>query len=541
MNNLDDKHLSAAVEALGPHLVEFLCACPLGQINASNAQAWGIILQIDSVLTVNLGEAADPDTMTRVLIANLANEVDGKSVGLISHLQSGGVVGMPEATEQLDRLVITISANCYPLILLPTEEYLRDIPGRLNTQVASALFQLESAKEFRRLVLEDAALAAVFKHHSEMSGHTTSMIYRSTGHGSELQLWMLLDLVFAGAVRSSSIAGALPPIGEFVESALRRWQLIRRVLTSNVSQSVPARLAFSGVRLPSPGPYEFGSLKIREVNDLDTDVVPKHLKGGLTGTNSVGESVLIDYSGDVVVETTIPYIVRFVDQADGEPSSFPAYPQDILDKNNLAEASQRLRASLLFSVEREHRVQIVPSWQFVDDPLEHGTSSGWNDPRQAVGLMPTQLTEADIKSWRHWYDLLGVEGSSKVDIALSRVLRASAERRDPVDVLIDAVIAWENLFGSSNGELKLRITASMARLLEAEPAKRMELRAKLGSIYNLRSRAVHGSGKPKQSEMKLCYEALDYAIKVIKVVFEFRSDLIAEKDGTERGMKLLME
>jgi hypothetical protein len=297
-------------------------------------------------------------------------------------------------------------------------------------------------------------------------------------------------------------------------------------------------MAFAGVRLPSQGPYDFDGLVLRQVDARDQEYVPKHLMGQLAGTDALGNTVMIDYSGDVVAEMEVPYAVRILEHGQDD---FLPFPEDILKINNIEERSQRLRISLLLALGREHRVQIVPSWQSIDDPLEHVMSQGWSDPRQAVGLMPTQLTEQEMTAWKEWYDLLGTSGAERVDIALSRIIRAVAERRDPVDVLIDAVIAWENLFGSSQGELKLRITASMARLLADDPKDRLELRKKLGRIYDLRSQAVHGSGKPKPAEIALCSEALDYAIRIVKVVFKKRPDLLEDKEGTDRSMKLLLE
>jgi hypothetical protein len=145
-----------------------------------------------------------------------------------------------------------------------------------------------------------------------------------------------------------------------------------------------------------------------------------------------------------------------------------------------------------------------------------------------------------MADWHEWFGLLAAEGSDRIAIAISRIIRATGERRDPVDVLIDSAIAWENLFGSSQGEPTLRVTASMALLLETEPNARAELREKLGRIYTLRSKAVHGSSQPKPSEVSLCYEALDYAIKALKVIFKERPDLLQEKDGTGRSLKLIL-
>jgi len=538
MTELAEGDIERIVAALGQPLIEFICASPVDELPHREGIAATIVRELNAVLSAEVEGKVDPAAMGEYLKHRMGEIINGEVFALTLHKQAGGVVDTPSTSTRLDELVVRLAADCYPLFLLPPDEFFRDIPGRINSQVTSALFRHALAMEFQDSVLADAKLGKIFKHHSETSGYTTSMIYRNTGHGSSLQLWTLLDIVLGGAWRSRPNAPTIPSVTEFCSLTLARWHLIRDVLSKESNQQVHARFAFAGVRLPASEPYDFDDLILRQVDARDDEYVPKNLSGQLTGTDASGDSVVIDYSGDVVAETQMPYAIQYIDHG---PDELSVFPPELMNLNHIEELSRRLRISLLLAVSREHRVQIVPSWQYIDDPLQHAATQGWSDPRQATGLMPTQLTDREVVDWKDWYDLLSTPGSHRVDIALGRIIRAVAERRDPVDVLIDAVIAWENLFGSNQGELKLRITASMARLLAENPAERLELRKKLGKIYDLRSQAVHGSGKPKPAEIALCYEALDYAIQVIKVVFKSRPDLLADKEGTDRSMRLLLE
>ena len=108
--------------------------------------------------------------------------------------------------------------------------------------------------------------------------------------------------------------------------------------------------------------------------------------------------------------------------------------------------------------------------------------------------MPTTLTQSEVDSWRLWYVRLSTGHIKRIDLALARILRAQGERREPSDVLIDSVIAWENLFGTKEGEPTFRVTMCLAALLEAETQARIELKRRLGKVYTLRSKVVHGSG-----------------------------------------------
>lgn len=537
MVELQEGDIERAVAVLGQPLLEFVCACPLDDLAAHGEVAPSIIREINAALDTEVDGKSDPDAMGEYLKYRMGETINGEVLALTLHKQAGGVVNPPTTSNRLDELVVRLAADCYPLLLFPPDEFFRDMPGRINTQVTSTLFRHELAKEFQTLVLADVKLASIFQHHSEHSGHTTPMIYRNTGRGSSLQLWSLLDIVLGGAWRSRPNSPAIPDVNEFCAIALSRWQLIRNVLTKKSNQQVSSRFAFAGVRLPGPGPYDFDDLVLRQVDARDQEYVPKHLVGQLTSTDASGNSVVIDYSGDVVAEMQLPYVVRFIEHG---PDEFPSFPPELMKLNNTEALLRRLRMSLLLAVRREHRVQIVPSWQSIDDPLEHMASQGWADPRQAVGLTPSQLTQKEVADWQEWYRLLGTPGSERLGIAMSRVIRAVAERRDPVDVLIDSVIAWENLFGSSQGEPTLRVTASMALLLERDTHKRLELREKLARIYTLRSKAVHGSSQPKPEEITLCYEALDYSINALRVVFKERPELLEDKDGTGRSLKLIL-
>jgi hypothetical protein len=535
---LNDGDLERAIDALGESLLGFVCASPLEPAEAMSPAARVIIRQINDVLSTAVDGQNDPVAMKQYLRYRMGDFDQGDVVALALHRQAGGVVAMPAYRDRLDHLVSQLALQCYPLLLMPPEEPFLDMPGFVSSRVSSLLFHHPLAQEFQESVLANDALAAAFTEHGESSGYSTRMIFRSTGSGSSVQLWSLLSIVIGGAWRTRPEAPAMPDVNEFARQVVRRWHVVKRILTGRSPRPVQARMAFTGIRLPGAASYDFGPLSLRSVGAKDQDYVPKGLPGQLTGTDAQGNSVAIDYAGDVVVEVELPYGVEQLPPLADD--SFPEFPQRLLDMNNLEDLSRRLRMSLLFAVERGHRVQIVSSWQLIDDPLGHAPSVGWSDPRQSVGLMPTQLTDDEMESWRTWFDRLGAPGGERLAVAMTRVLRASAERRDPVDVLIDSVIAWENAFGSSEGEPTLRVTASMARLLEQDPALRNVLRAKLAKIYALRSNAVHGLPIGSR-EFTLCYDALDQAIRALKVLFTDRLDLLAEANGTDRTNRLLLE
>jgi Apea-like HEPN len=200
----------------------------------------------------------------------------------------------------------------------------------------------------------------------------------------------------------------------------------------------------------------------------------------------------------------------------------------------------RLRFSLMLAAEREGRVQLVPTWRSYDDPLSQGYNLSWSDPRQGTGIIAVQLTDEEVGAWGEWYARLSTAHVDRIELGLTRTMRAIAERREPSDVLVDSVIAWESMFGSRQGEPTLRVTTSMAKLLETTDQAREQLRRKLVDIYSLRSDIVHGNRHLKESEYAKCQEALDLAVRAIRVLVTDRTDILKLTDGAARSNALLL-
>jgi hypothetical protein len=217
-----------------------------------------------------------------------------------------------------------------------------------------------------------------------------------------------------------------------------------------------------------------------------------------------------------------------------------AWPEDMQPPAALDRSVERLRLSLLLAVRRDSAAQLLPTWRYFDDPLGYGIASSWFDPRNAVGFVPIKLTAEEVASVSHWYDTLSHPRFDKIGVALRRIIKAVAERREPADVLIDSVIAWENIFGTSEGEPTLRVTASLAILLEPNLDKREALRRELNAIYRLRSKLVHGSYELSIADGPLCQTALDIALSTLRMLADKRGDVLEKADGAERSLYVIL-
>lgn len=476
----------------------------------SNAAAWGEVLK---------GHLTDTATTPQ-------------PVALTVRQACGGMDPIPTSSDAIEQLLLDLAVHAYPSFLLPDEVELH-IPrwaGFGSIRATASIYRDSLREQFETALAADPLIAKTFTHHAE-GGGAYAMVMCSTGRGGSIQLSMIAHQVLSAAWR-----GAKPSPSEFAERALAQLRLIRSALAKEVN-TVRSQLSFTGVLLPSAGPYDFGEVQLRASMPNDRELVPESLVGQLNSTDSTAQQTTINYAGDVVAEFQMPYEVRFSKKGlNAEPTP---WPEDLMKVNRIDEIATRLRASLLLATEREHRVQIALSWQNTDDPL-NGPVIGWSDTHAFVGLMPTTLTEDEVERWEEWHSLLSAPGAERINLAVSRVVRATGERRDPVDVLIDSVIAWENLFGTKDGEPTLRVTASLAILLESEPSKRRGLRSELGKIYGLRSNAVHGTAMPKPSETQLCFRALDVAILAIRALLKDRPDVLAEPDGGARSLALIL-
>jgi hypothetical protein len=98
-------------------------------------------------------------------------------------------------------------------------------------------------------------------------------------------------------------------------------------------------------------------------------------------------------------------------------------------------------------------------------------------------------------------------------------------RAEPADRLVDSVIAWENLFGTSEGEPRLRISAAMAWLLAGDAATRREaLQLEIKGIYDARSKIVHGAAASDDPRLPdEASRALALGLDSLRVLFSERS------------------
>jgi hypothetical protein len=150
------------------------------------------------------------------------------------------------------------------------------------------------------------------------------------------------------------------------------------------------------------------------------------------------------------------------------------------------------------------------------------------DPLDAKG-------EAELLAWAK--ELERVHAPA-LDVAADRLVRAVSERRVFEDQLIDAVIAWENICGSTP-ETTFRVTASLAKLLHPPGPQRLAEQEQLERIYRMRSGVVHGQSLRAGEVSAAAGAAMAVARRALRAIYREHPDLVPLR-SEQRANQLLM-
>jgi Apea-like HEPN len=182
----------------------------------------------------------------------------------------------------------------------------------------------------------------------------------------------------------------------------------------------------------------------------------------------------------------------------------------------------------------------VPALHIVTAPYL-GFMGGMTLPRLNSPLVTRQspLTNTELAAVQTWIEVLSTRPIDNVSIALERIVTASTERIRKEDILIDSVMAWENLLGTDS-ETTFRVTASLSHLLEANAATRRERHKELKKLYKVRSRVVHGESPSALVVGESATRALDVAKQAMSVIFAQEPWLLDLTSSSERADAILM-
>ena len=431
-------------------------------------------------------------------------------------------------------LLQQLARDVYPMFLIPARA---DDP--FTPSLGGALHQHPDRADLEAAILADSELTKLFPQEEEHSGRI-GMVFQSTGSGGTLQLWTFPELLLRSGWQKACHAYKSPSLQDFVDGVLWALDTTRRAVQGK-PVTVPVRIGLAGVTLAGTTELELPWGRIRPLDDRDKRVIPPHLEGELSTTLPTGESIVINYQGDLVVEMDLPYsiVVREWDSADDSMST-PEWPVGTQAYQLIRERLESLQLGLLLGVDRTPRPVVKTAWTSILQPLSHG-GTGWNELKHS-SLSPARLSAAELTEWNRWTELVSTQRTPSVAVAITRSLRAATERNDPSDALLDAVIAWENLVGADGGETTLRIATSLACLLGSDPTERAQIDEEVRRLYGLRSKIVHGNPKATMEKAAGEYQhALDITLKALRKLFEQRPELLSEKTSADRSRRLMLD
>jgi hypothetical protein len=477
-----------------------------------------------AVLGELLGAAAVLATRPhpQFLVGNLCIGMGGDESPVQQWLRRAGRTVAPSPTsDPVLAELRALAVDLYPLLLMPRGELPFGHTG-------GAAYQHPRHKALVEVLRADPAISRLVPGPTEKGALV--MVYRSTGSGSSVQVEMLGEtLVNAGwdRLRARGVRDLAA-----LEAAIDEVVATLRSAAAGRPATCPALLAFAGLTLPH-GVDEvvlpFG--RLRRAREADRWLFPAGLTGGLEATDEAGTRTRIDYAGDVVLETAVPYVVQVdLDNTEG-------WPANLSDGRVLWDRADTLSLAAALGIVRTEVTVIGSTWNAVFDPLAVAPQSGYRDARSYRGLSAVAPTAAEMADVAQWVTRIDAAQSASIAVGIRRTLSSLRERNDAADSLVDGVIAWENMFGTGQGEITFRVSMAMARLLSDSEAGREALRDEVATLYSLRSKVVHGAHIDQARIGFDARRAREITLEMWRVIFRDEPGLIALK---ERARALLL-
>lgn len=191
----------------------------------------------------------------------------------------------------------------------------------------------------------------------------------------------------------------------------------------------------------------------------------------------------------------------------------------------------------LASADPAHPIAALQTWETTILPFQSFNSYGTPFIDKWF-IQPTNvdLSIANIEEWARTTERYHTPA---IDLAAHRLLSAISRRNDVADSLVDAVIVWENLLGTSH-EVTFRVSAALAKMIEATPPARREKKRELTEVYSVRSRLVHGAVVETDKIIKSYEIAIGAAIQALRLSYDRGPDWLS-MSSEERSNRVLLE
>ncbi|WP_409463248.1 hypothetical protein [Amycolatopsis sp. GA6-003] len=513
----------------GVDLLCYILACEAGDLETPTA-SWSearqsVLGQLEIIQVGVSGQEAIQQSMA-VSSVILRHQSDcNTSLANLWRMRCGGeVYEVSNSADACAGLLQALARDLYPFYLMPIRE-----DGFAHFFGPGAeLYQHPLHMIFAQAVLEDSDLCKLFpgRENSGMdnideAAQLGSFIRFSSGAGFTYQLVMLaMQLLSAGYHRQVMLGKY--GYANFVD-AVTCALFDARSLARREKISTPVIVGLSGV-VPLTEEVAFGECILRRVKSDDFVLLPAN--SGIT-------AVLVAEVAFELLEVSKWRMGQELAVSDPgqHQKAYESWHKEIRDLVN------DVRFALLCSSDGANYITARQEGLASLSPLGNGHRV--HEMSRNFAGPSSELSGDQARLASEWYARISRDGGN-IDIAIRRILSAVSERFDAVDGLIDAVMAWENMF-SGTPETTVRVCGSLANLLESTdyPA-RVSLFRELKKIYNMRSKLVHGaSDEPSLDDtFKARNRAIEIALSAARRVYEMEG--FSVKKSAERSEMLLL-
>lgn len=537
MSNLSEQGAQRIIGAYGEPFLRYVLALreevPIVQALQSTSTEFVLLLQ-SPLDQVAFGRDIEIDVMLSARHFTFYRDDLGGSLANYLHQISGGSQTRPAPNKDpVVQAIRDIAWDIWPALLMrpPTNGH-RTFWASTTLGASSHPAAIAACKAF----MADSKLARLFPGSPSLENtqdiepflSVSADWVTSGGQSGSRQLISMLDSIVFSASVHSQLDGS-PLTREGLMNAIPYVMDFFRELATRKPVEVPTVIGFSGVKLEDGMSLKFGEDLLREALPIEKSLL---LIGGerVTSVLATKTSVQLldvaqgstDNDGDAFRKLFTKYSARFQET-----------------HRTLQRRVDRVRLSILLASEGSEYLATSEVARYVADPTQHGDGSNW----QMDGRSPASysITKEQAAEAERLHKLVSEKHPESLDIAMKRILGAVSQRWDATDAFIDAVIVWENAFGTTT-ETTFRVTGAIAKLLETtNPETRATLQRELKKLYETRSRLVHGAKEPKPEEAWALRErAISIAIDVLRELYVNRPDLLGMPSDM-RGASLLLE
>ena len=505
------------------------------ELLSAEAVAWMCALdgpeQVQSLLDGSLGTDTQQAVVLRLcetvaMYGADARQRSGMSAGLawydpdeqaticaVYRRACGGALASLETDDPLEQALFLLAAECAGAARVPSDEQMGSPWPSLRASGAHPSAQ--AAKELIRKEADDSGWLTGTGEYDTCLAFSAATTGRG---GSGVQLVMAVEVLLTAAVARWSWHGPDGDTGLLV----RVREVVadfRRLLTGRTA-NVPALLGVTGIDIEVGETLTLPWGTLRSISESE-----RRAQGPGFGS----ASAVIEFQYPVKV-----FRKGFEDLDDGEMSQLRQAQEGPWETARRIALAGQLCASEL---ELPEIPRIAGTFLVIFDPASHMPHRTW--PFGGPSGAPLRLADGVGAQLAKWATIVEANAVPAIALGTRRTVLAS-QRLDPVDAFVDTIIAWENLFGSRQGDATLRVAASFANLLSEGDAGATDLFKQARDLYGLRSEVVHGS---KDLDPETAWTSFQQSFgllrRALRRLYTDRQDLL-RMDSGQRSQRLLL-